>query len=142
MTSTKRAWRLGACLLAAGLALSGVAHARDPVQVRLIGINDFHGNLESSNLALFLLDPGGPADAPLLRVRVGGAAALAGIVQKLRASAPHSLMLGAGDLIGAAPLVSALFRHESTIEVLNDMGLDVSSLGNHEFNPGDKQLQR
>jgi 5'-nucleotidase len=134
--------RLGSWLLAAALALSGAAHARDPVQVRLIGINDLHGNLESSNLTLFMLDPGAAPDASLLRVEVGGAAALAGTVQRLRAGAPHSLMLGAGDLIGAAPLVSTLFKHESTIEILNDMGLEVSSLGNHEFDAGQAELRR
>src|SRR5438128_3176277 len=131
-------WRPGSWLLAAGLALAcaALAHAREPVQVRLIGINDLHGNLEASNLTLFLLDPGAPPDASLLRVQVGGAAALAGTVQKLRAGVPHSFLLGAGDLIGAAPLVSTLFRHESTIEILNDMGLEASSLGNHEFDAG------
>ena len=51
-------------------------------------------------------------------------------------------MLAAGDLVGAAPLVSTLFRHESTVEILNDMGLEVSSLGNHEFDAGQKELQR
>src|SRR5258706_9280244 len=64
------------------------------------------------------------------------------MVQKLRAGAPHSFMLGAGDLIGASPLVSTLFKHESTIEVLNAMGLEVSSLGNHEFDAGRSELQR
>jgi 5'-nucleotidase len=136
--------RLGISLIAGAvaLALSGAAHARDPVQVRLIGINDFHGNLESANLTLSLADPGAPPGAAQLRVPAGGAAALAGTVQTLRAGAPHSLMLAAGDLIGAAPLVSALFKHESTIEILNDIGLEVSSLGNHEFDAGRKELQR
>ncbi len=134
--------RLGSWLLAAGLALSGAAHARDPVQVRLIGINDLHGNLETSSLTLFLADPGAPPEAAQLRVPVGGAAALAGMVQKLRAGAPRSFMLAGGDLIGAAPLVSTLFRHESTIEILNAIGLELSSLGNHEFDAGEKELQR
>jgi 5'-nucleotidase len=134
--------RLGTCLMAVGVALSAAAHSRDPVQVRLIGINDLHGNLEAANLTLLLADPGAPPDAKQLRVPVGGAAALAGMVQKLRAGAPQSLMLAGGDLIGAAPLVSALFKHESTIEVLNDIGLEVSSLGNHEFDAGVKELQR
>ncbi len=142
MMQSSLPWRLGSSLLAVGLALSGIAHSRDPVQVRLIGINDLHGNLEASNLTLFLADPGAPPDAPQLRVQVGGAAALAGMVKKLRAGAPNSFMLAGGDLIGAAPLVSTLFKHESTIEILNDIGLEVSSLGNHEFDAGEKELQR
>ena len=142
MRQASMTWRLGAWLLAAGLALSGVAHSREPVQVRLIGINDLHGNLEAANLSLFLADPGAPPDAPQLRVPVGGADALAGMVRKLRAGAPHSFMLAGGDLIGAAPMVSTLFRHESTIEILNDMGLELSALGNHEFDAGEKELRR
>lgn len=128
-------------LLLAALAVA-FAHAREPVQVRLIGINDFHGNLESTNLTLFLADPGAQPEAAQLRVTVGGAAAVAGMVRELRAGAPHSILLAGGDLIGAAPLVSTLFKHESTVEILNDMGLEVSSLGNHEFDAGTKELQR
>ena len=142
MRRTSLTRRLGLGLLAAGFALSGVAYARDPVQVRLIGINDLHGNLEATNLVLFLADPGAPPDAAQLRVQVGGADALAGMVQKLRAGATESFMLAGGDLIGAAPLVSTLFKHESTIEILNDIGLELSALGNHEFDGGEKELQR
>ena len=133
--------RILAALLAAAL-LGSCATAPsnpEPVAVRLIGINDFHGNLESANLNLALVDP---ADQHVLRVNTGGAAALAGAVKALRAGAPHSLMIGAGDLIGAAPLVSTLFRQEAAIEVLNAVGLEVSSLGNHEFDAGVAELKR
>ena len=132
--------RLG--LVAAALAGAALVHAADTVPVRLIGINDFHGNLESTNLVLFLADPGAPPESAPMRVSVGGAAALAGMVKALRAGAPHSFMIGAGDLIGAAPLASTLFRHESTISILNDMGLEASSLGNHEFDAGVAELRR
>jgi 5'-nucleotidase len=64
------------------------------------------------------------------------------MVRALRAGAPHSLMISGGDLIGAAPLVSTLFRHESTIEVMNAIGLDASAVGNHEFDAGAAELQR
>ncbi len=136
--------RLGRSLLAGVLLLAcGLANAAPSVALRLIGINDFHGNLEAANLSLTLPDPqaGGAADAKLLRVPVGGAAALAGLVRTLRAGAPHSLMLSAGDLIGAAPLVSTLFRHESTVEVMNAIGLEIDVLGNHEFDAGVTELQ-
>ena len=137
MTTLPRACRR--LLLAAALGLAGLAQAADPLHLRLIGINDFHGNLESTGLSLTLPDPQGGKP---LRVAAGGAAALAGIVQTLRAGAPHSLMLSGGDLIGAAPLVSTLFRHESTIEVMNAIGLDAGSVGNHEFDAGITELQR
>ena len=123
-------------------ARRSAAPATEPVKLRLIGINDFHGNLESTNLSLFLADPGAAPGAPQLRVNVGGASAVAGMVKKLRAGSPHSLMLAGGDLIGGAPLVSTLFQHESTIEILDDIGLEVSTLGNHEFDAGETELQR
>jgi len=126
-------------LLAAALTVAGFAQAAEPVHLRLIGINDFHGNLESTGLALTLADPQGGKP---LRVAAGGAAALAGMVRTLRAGAPHSLMISGGDLIGAAPLVSTLFRHESTIEVMNAIGLDAGTVGNHEFDAGFPELQR
>jgi len=122
------------------LGLCGLAHAAEPVAVRLIGINDFHGNLESTGLSLTLADP--QATDKTVRVPVGGAAALAGLVKALRADVPNSLMLSGGDLIGAAPLVSTLFKHESTIEVMNTIGLDVSTVGNHEFDAGATELKR
>jgi 5'-nucleotidase len=123
------------------VGLGAVAHAAQPVALRLIGINDFHGNLEPANLSLMLADPQAPQGRPL-RVPAGGAAALAGLVRTLRAGAPHSLFLSAGDLIGAAPLVSTLFHHESTIAVMNAMGLDLGAVGNHEFDAGVAELQR
>ncbi len=133
--------RLAATLL---LAACGMASAAEPVALRLIGINDFHGNLEAANLSLTLADPQASALAPgpALRVPAGGAPALAGLVRTLRAGAPHSLLLSAGDLVGAAPLVSTLFKHESTIEVMNAIGLEINAVGNHEFDAGLPELLR
>jgi 5'-nucleotidase len=76
------------------------------------------------------------------RLHAGGAAHLAGLVQSLRAGARHHLTLSGGDMIGATPLVSALFFHESTIEVANRMGVDIGVLGNHEFDAGQDELLR
>ena len=73
---------------------------------------------------------------------VGGAAALAGMVKTLRAGAPNSVMVSGGDLIGASPLVSTIFRHESTIDVMNAIGLDVGITGNHEYDNGFQELLR
>jgi 5'-nucleotidase len=137
-------FQLRRLLLAATLAgATALANAAALVPLRLIGINDFHGHLESTGLSLSLADPqaAGPDSKPL-RVPVGGAAALAGLVQRLRSGVPHSVLLSAGDLIGAAPLVSTLFRHESTIEVMNAIGLELGAVGNHEFDAGIAELQR
>ena len=116
------------------------AAAAAPIRLRLIAFNDFHGHLSSGELSLNLVDP---ADARrTLRVPAGGAAALAGLVRSLRQDAAHSLLLSSGDLVGATPLVSALFFHESTVDVMNRIGLDLGVVGNHEFDAGPAELLR
>jgi 5'-nucleotidase len=132
---------LSAAVLAA-LALPAVAAHLDPVPVRLLGINDFHGHLEAGSNVLFLAEKGAGPGAKDMRVAAGGAANLGGLLTVLRAGSPYSFTVAGGDLIGAAPLVSTLFRHETTIEILGDLGLDVSAVGNHEFDAGYAELQR
>jgi 5'-nucleotidase len=129
---------LASAALLAGCASAPTAPA--PVTVRLIAFNDFHGNLETSGLTLPWPDPAKPDRA--LRLAAGGAAYLAGTVNALRAGAPHSLVISSGDLIGGTPLVSALFLHESTIDVMNRLGVDIAIPGNHEFDAGKDELLR
>ena len=52
------------------------------------------------------------------------------------------MTVAAGDLIGATPLLSAAFHDEPTIEAMNELGLDVASVGNHEFDEGYRELLR
>jgi 5'-nucleotidase len=133
----------------AGLALSaallaGCASAptpsAGPVSLRLIAFNDFHGNLESANLSLPWPDPADKTKT--VRLATGGAAPLASLVQALRAGSAHSLVISSGDMIGATPLVSALFRHESTVEAMNLLGVDIAIPGNHEFDAGRTEYLR
>ncbi|WP_047198245.1 bifunctional metallophosphatase/5'-nucleotidase [Caldimonas brevitalea] len=110
------------------------------VEVRLLAFNDFHGALEHHNLALTLPDP---ADATkTVRVNTGGAAYLATQLDTLRAGKPHSVTISSGDLVGASPLVSAFFRDEPTVEVMNLMKVDLNAVGNHEFDKGVTELKR
>ena len=108
------------------------------VDVRLIGINDFHGNLQPPTGSSGRVVIGGVAEP----VDAGGAAYLATHVKTLESQAKNSILLGAGDNIGASPLASALFHDEPTIEFLNDIGLDASAVGNHEFDEGYAELKR
>lgn len=128
----------GAAALLAACATAPAPQA--PVTLRVIAFNDLHGNLESAGLVLPHPDPAKPGAA--LRMAVGGAAHQAGLVKALRAGAQHSVLVSSGDAIGATPLVSALFWHESTIDAMNRMGVDVATLGNHEFDAGVAELQR
>jgi 5'-nucleotidase len=111
-----------------------------PVAVKVLAINDFHGNL--------LPPPGGirvrdPLDASkTVNVAAGGAEHLASAVAEMRARNPNHIFVAAGDLIGASPLLSALFRDEPTVQALSLMGLEVSAVGNHEFDRGSAELLR
>lgn len=130
-----------AALLAACAGLSGgPVPTGEPVRLRLIAFNDLHGNLESTGLTLPWPDPAQPGKA--VRLAAGGAAHLSGTIQALRAGAPHSLVISSGDAIGATPLISALFLHESTVDVLNRIGVDMAIPGNHEFDAGKDELLR
>lgn len=107
------------------------------VTVRVIGLNDFHGNLHSpGTFGQSLAVPFGE------RPRVGGAEYIAGHVAKLKSANPLNAVVGAGDFIGASPLVSALFHDEPAVEVLNRIGLEFNAVGNHEFDDGSAELLR
>ena len=84
--------------------------------VKLIAFNDFHGNLEAAG-------------------RNPGVARLATVIDGLRAENPLHAVVSAGDLIGASPLLSALFHDEPTIEAMNRIGLDFNAGGNHPTDP-------
>ena len=108
-----------------------------PLTVKVIGFNDYHGNLES---------PGtfGTTTAVLAADRppVGGADFLAAHVADLKKKNPLNVVVGAGDFIGATPLVSSLFFDEPAIETLNRIGLEFNAVGNHEFDKGSAELLR
>lgn len=107
------------------------------ITVRLIGFNDFHGNLQSPGTF------GANLSVPQAqRPAVGGAEYMAGHVAGLKARNPLNMVVGAGDFIGATPLISALFNDEPSIEVLNRIGLEFNAVGNHEFDRGSAELLR
>jgi 5'-nucleotidase len=106
--------------------------------LRVLGINDFHGNLEPPTGSGGRVSTG-PNNQT---VDAGGAVFLGTWVKRLQAEKPNSMFVGAGDLIGASPLISGLFHDEPTIESLSAMGMDASSVGNHEFDEGITELQR
>jgi len=115
-------------------AATAASQGRGPatVTVQLLAINDFHGNL----------DPPAGANGLIGRTPAGGAQYLATHLKNAIARNPNAIVVAAGDLIGASPLVSALFHDEPTIESLNAMNLAVTSVGNHEFDHGQAELRR
>jgi 5'-nucleotidase len=111
-----------------------------PVQVKVLAINDFHGHLKAPQGGIRIKDPANPGKT--MNVQAGGAEQMATVVAQLRAKNPNHIFVAAGDLIGATPLLSALFRDEPTVESLSLMGLEVSAVGNHEFDKGAAELLR
>jgi 5'-nucleotidase len=132
-----RGWLLP---LATSLALALPLQARELVAVRLIAFNDLHGHLEPGDNTVAMPDPRDPAQR--IALRTGGMAHLATAARRLRAEQPASLLVSTGDLVGASPLTSALFRDEPTVEAMNALGLDLSVVGNHEFDHGVAELRR
>ena len=128
-------------LIAAGMLGLGTAHAvavaPSTITVKIIGFNDFHGNLQS---------PGtfgvNSSIAAAQRPAVGGAEYLAAYVARMKAQNPYNVVVGGGDFISASPLISALFFDEPAVETLNKIGVDFTSVGNHEFDKGSAELRR
>jgi 2',3'-cyclic-nucleotide 2'-phosphodiesterase (5'-nucleotidase family) len=108
----------GVCLSALAVVAPPTAHAA-PVEIQILATNDFHGRLQENSF-------GGEA----------GAAVLAGAVKELRAANPNTVFAAAGDLIGASTFESFIQQDKPTIDALNEAGLDVSAVGNHELDKG------
>src|SRR3984957_7476240 len=111
-----------------------------PVSVRILAINDFHGNLRPPAGGIRIADPDDKSKK--ITVAAGGAEHMATLVKQLRDGAQNTIFVAAGDLIGASPFLSAMFHDEPTIEALSMMGLEVASVGNHEFDEGKDELLR
>lgn len=150
------------------LAFLGCANAACAANttVKIIGINDFHGNLQKYGY-MGAKGPGGTclnaastAAGDVLRacpdaingsanpaqtfanVPVGGIDYLAGYVSYLKNKNPNNVVVSAGDMIGASPLVSAIFHDEGTIEAMNRLGMEFNAVGNHEFDEGRTEVLR
>lgn len=141
---------------AAGLATAGALVAALPADahenhhphrpgryqdVQLLSFNDLHGNLEppsGSSGRVTELQPDGTTKT----IDAGGVEYLATHLRNAREGHPYSVTAAGGDLVGASPLLSGLFHDEPTVEALNKLDLDVTSVGNHEFDEGARELAR
>jgi 5'-nucleotidase len=145
----KKTYLAAAAATVAGTAIlvacGGTNNAPDPVvtppavpfTVKVIGFNDYHGQLEAAGTF-----GTSTAVAAADRPPVGGADFLAAHVAELKKQSPNNVVVGAGDFIGATPLISALFNDEPAIETLNRIGLEFNAVGNHEFDKGSAELLR
>lgn len=101
------------------------------LEVQILAFGDFHGQLEPVKTTI----------NNVVSFR-GGAEHLSMLLKERLASNPNTAIVSAGDLIGATPLLSALFHDEPTIEAMNLMGLMINAVGNHEFDEGKEELLR
>jgi 5'-nucleotidase len=134
---------VGALLAAvpAGADDRGQGHPSRTVDVQLLSFNDLHGNLEP---------PAGSAgevreiqaNGKVEPVKAGGVEYLATSLRTARQGRPYSVTAAGGDMVGASPLLSGLFHDEPAIEALNGLDLDVTAVGNHEFDEGVTELAR
>ncbi|WP_156679781.1 bifunctional metallophosphatase/5'-nucleotidase [Sphingomonas profundi] len=143
MTSPRLArMLLAAAALASLSACAGTPPARragaPTVDVQILAFNDFHGNLEPPKLAITAPAPGGAT----VKVPAGGVAYLASALEARRKGHANSITVAAGDLVGASPLISALFLDEPTVDAMNLLGLSITSVGNHEFDRGRAEILR
>ncbi|MFI2760313.1 bifunctional metallophosphatase/5'-nucleotidase [Streptomyces echinatus] len=109
--------------------------------VQLLSFNDLHGNLEppsGSSGRVTELQPDGTTKT----IDAGGVEYLATHLRQARKGHPYSITAAGGDMVGASPLLSGLFHDEPTVEALNELDLDVTSVGNHEFDEGARELGR
>jgi 5'-nucleotidase len=158
-----RRTRLAVALAVAAATVVGVPSVADaapepnpskqPIPVQLVAMNDFHGRIQNTtNADSQQVTAPGPDGAygtsdDIVEI-VGGSANVATTVKLVQDAflaenrTGASFFVGAGDLISASPFESSIFKDEPTIEILNAMGLDVSSVGNHEFDRGTDELRR
>ncbi len=117
--------RTAVAVTAATVGLAALAHddarkhkpPKEPVTVKIIGFNDYHGNLESPGTF------GANTTIPVAnRPAVGGAEFMAAAVTRMKEGNRNNVVVGAGDFIGATPLISALFFDEPAVETLNKNG--------------------
>jgi len=100
------------------------------IDVQLLAFNDYHGHVEANTPGNILGEP------------TGGGEYLSAKLSELREGNKYSLTVAAGDLIGGSPAFSGLFHDEPSVETLNAMDLDISGVGNHEFDEGVTELLR
>ncbi|MER6473649.1 bifunctional metallophosphatase/5'-nucleotidase [Streptomyces collinus] len=122
-------------------AHTGHQHPGRYQDVQLLSFNDLHGNLEPPSGSSGRVTERQP-DGTTKTIDAGGVEYLATHLRQARQGHPYSVTAAGGDMVGASPLLSGLFHDEPTIEALDKLKLDVTSVGNHEFDEGAKELAR
>ncbi|MEA1919683.1 MAG: NAD nucleotidase [Campylobacterota bacterium] len=125
-------------LLFLGLALIGhvpmLSAEPKPFELTVIHINDHHSHLDSETLEL-------KTQEKTYEIEVGGMARVASSIKALREHSKNPLVLHAGDAMSGT-LYFTLFKGEADVALMNEIGFDAFTLGNHEFDEGNEVLER
>lgn len=141
MSHVRSTPRLLGAIAVAMITLAGCSQLHQPPQpvaVNIVAINDLHGYLQANPFVYRDAQaPGG-----VRRMQAGGIATLSGMLTQLRQQDPQLLFVGAGDLVGGSPPLSAMWADEPTLEALRHMNLKLSAIGNHELDNGKAEFLR
>jgi 2',3'-cyclic-nucleotide 2'-phosphodiesterase (5'-nucleotidase family) len=119
---------MGSVVYGEGIPKNNTEYQNRYIDVQLLGVNDFHGQIDITRKV------GGQ--------NVGRADYLAAYLKAREAENKNTLLVHAGDMVGASSPTSALLQDEPTVEIMNELGFDVGTLGNHEFDEGVDELLR
>ena len=108
-------------------------------EITVLDISDYHGQLVPLSEAADNVSGSGASNPSF---GIGGAAFLKSWFDWYRGEAPNgSVTMAAGDSVGASPPISAFFGDTPTIDLMNDMGIGIDGLGNHNFDKGQAYLR-
>ncbi|QOR66439.1 5'-nucleotidase C-terminal domain-containing protein [Cytobacillus suaedae] len=103
---------------------------KENIKVQLLSVNDLHGKINVTEQ---------PKNNPN---KYGNAAYLATYLKEREQTNENTLIIHSGDMVGGSPPVSALYQDEPTVEVMESIGFDVGTVGNHEFDEGVDEMLR
>lgn len=118
---------LSAGALLAGPGLAEAAEYFATERLTILHTNDTHSRLEP-----FPMDGG-------RNQGMGGIAARAALISRLREENEHVLLLDAGDIFQGTPYFN-LFKGEPEIKAMTALGYDATTIGNHDFDAGMENL--
>ncbi|HYF84762.1 MAG TPA: 5'-nucleotidase C-terminal domain-containing protein [Clostridia bacterium] len=104
---------------------------QENIKVQILGANDLHGKIDVTSTVT--VRPG---------VSFGRADYLAAYLRQREADNPNTFIIHSGDMIGGSSPVSALLQDEPTVEIMESIGFDVGTIGNHELDEGIDELLR
>lgn len=134
---------IAATSLLTACANTNMAAGSATTDITIFSINDFHGNLQAGQPVPYMASKADIAHpGQTVTVPAGGYAYLTTKLNERRKAVANSILVGAGDLIGASPMGSALLKDEPVIEALNRLDLSATAVGNHEFDQGTAELMR